>query len=58
MTKHQVRRNHKKGGVSIYILKSLNFKIRKYFNVNNKDIESLSVEILSDKERNTLFNAL
>ena len=44
------------GGVSIHIHKLFNFEIRNDLNVNNKDIESLSVEILSDKERNTLFN--
>ena len=32
--------------------------MRNGLDVNNKDIESTSVEILSDKETNTLFNVL
>ena len=58
MTKLQVRNDRKGHRVSIYIHKSLNFKIRNDLNVNNKDIESLSVEILYDKDCNTLFNVL
>ena len=55
---HQVRRYCEGDGVSVYIHKSVNFKIRNDLNVNNKDRVSLSVEIWSDKERNALVNVL
>ena len=40
------------GGVSIYIHYSLKFKERSDLSINNKDIESLTLEILSDKTHN------
>ena len=55
---HQARGDRKGGGVSIYVRKSLDFKIRPYLSINNVDIESLTIEILSDNKRNTLVNAL
>lgn len=45
-------------GVFIYIQKSSNFKIRNDLNANNKDLELLSVRILSEKGRNASFNVL
>ena len=55
---HQARGDRKGGGVSIYVHKSLDFKIRLELSINNVDIESLTIEILSDNKRNTLVNAL
>ena len=49
---HQVRNYSKGGGVSIYINKSLNFKLRTDLSINSRDVESLSIEILFNKERN------
>ena len=55
---HQVRNYSKGGGVSIYINKSLNFKLRQNLSINSRDVELLSIEILFDKERNTLTKVL
>lgn len=58
VTKHQVRSDCKRSGVSIYIHKSLTVEIRNHLSVNNKDTESFSVEILSPQKSNTLFEVL
>ena len=55
---HQAKGDHKGGGVSIYIHKSLDFTVKPDLSINNNDIESLTIESLSDKKRNTLTNAL
>ena len=55
---HQVRNYSKGGGVSIYINKSLHFNLRPDLSINRQDVESLSIESLFYKERNTLINAL
>ena len=39
---HQVRNYSKGGGVSIYINKSLNFKLRQNLSINSRDVELLS----------------
>ena len=51
--KHQTRRDRRGGGVSIYIQNSLEFKERYDLSINNKDIESLTLQILSDMTRKT-----
>ena len=56
--KHQARSDRRGGGVSIYIQNSLKFKERSDLSINNKDIESLTLEILSDKTRNVLVKVL
>ena len=43
---HQIRINRKENGVSIYIKKVLNFKIK----------ESLCISLLLENKRNTLIN--
>ena len=58
MSKHQVRSDRRGGGVSIYVHKTFDFKVRSDLSINNKDIESISVEISSNKKRNTLVNIL
>ena len=55
---HQARGDCKGGGVSIYIHKSLDFTVKPDLSINNNDIESLTIEILSNKKRNALINAL
>ena len=54
----QARSDRKGGGVSIYIHKSLDFTVKPDLSINNNDIESLTIKILSNKKRNTLINAL
>ena len=58
MSKHQVRSDRRGGGVSIYVHKTFDFKVRSNLSINNKGIESISVEISSNKKRNTLVNVL
>ena len=48
---HQARGDHKGGGVSIYIHKSLDFTVKPDLSINNDDIESLTIEILSNKKK-------
>ena len=55
---HQARGDCKGGGVAIYIHKSLYFTVKPDLSINNNDIESLTIEILSNKKGNTLINAL
>ena len=54
----QARGDFKRSEVSIYIHKSLDFTVKPHLSINNNDIESLTIEILSHKKRNTLINAL
>ena len=58
ISKHQARSDRRGGGVSIYIHNSLKFKERSDLAINNKNIESLTLEILSEKTRNVLVNVL
>ena len=55
---HQIRTHSRGGGVPIYIHKDFEFKIRNDLSINCKDAESLGVELLHDKKKNTLFNVL
>ena len=55
---HQARGDCKGGGVAIYIHKSLYFTVKPDLSINNNDIESLTIEILSNNKRKTLINAL
>ena len=54
----QKRSDRKGGGVSIYIHNSLNFISRPDLSINCDDIESLTLETISDNTRNTLVNVL
>ena len=58
ISKHQVRSDRRGGGVSICIHSSIKFKERPDFSIISKDIETLTLEILSDKTRNILVNVL
>ena len=55
---HQVRNYSKGRAVSIYINKSLNFRLRPDLSINSRNVESLSMEILFYKERDILINVL
>ena len=55
---HQIRNHYKGGGVSVYIHKNFEFKIRNDLSINSKDIESIGVELLCEKMRNTLCNVI
>ena len=55
---HHIRNHYKRGGVSVYIHKNFEFKIRNDLSINSKDIESVSVELLHEKRRNALFNVV
>ena len=55
---HQIRNHYKGKGFSVYIHKNFEFKIRNDLSINSKDIESIDVELLYEKMRNTLFNVV
>ena len=59
ISKHQARSDCRGVvGVSISIYNSLKFKERSDFSIKNKDIESLTLKILSHKTRDVLVNVL
>ena len=58
ISKYQARSDCRRSGTSIYIHNSLKCKERSDFSFNNKDIESLMLEILSDKTSNVLVCVL
>ena len=55
---HQKRSDRKGGGVSAYIHNSLNVKTRPDLSTNCGDIESLTLEIIFEKTRNTIVSVL
>ena len=55
---HQKRSDRKGGDVSVYIHNSLNFKTKPDLSSNCGDIESLALEIISEKTRNTIVSVL
>ena len=48
---HQARSDREGSGVSIYIHKSLDFTVKPDLSISNDDIESLAIEILSNKKK-------
>ena len=58
ISKHQVRSDRRGGGVSVYIHSSLKFKERADLSIISKNIETFTLEILSDKTHNILVNVL
>ena len=58
ISKHQVRDDRKRGGVSIYIHNSLRFKVLSNLSINSVDIESLSIELSLYNKRSTFVNVL
>ena len=55
---HQIMSDRKGGGASVYIHNTFDCITRPNLSVNNKDIEAITVEIVSNKKRNTLINVL
>ena len=55
---HQVRKQNRGGGVSMYIHQSTEFKIQNDLSINFDDVESISVELLFENRKNTTFNVL
>ena len=55
---HQPRINGLGGGICVFVHKSLNVKQRKDLNVNCTDCESLSVEIINDKIKNSIVTTM
>ena len=55
---HQKRSDCKGGGVSVYIHNSLNVKTRPGLSTTCRDFESLTLEIISEKTRNTIVSVL
>ena len=58
ISKRQIRDDLKGGGVSFYIHNSLSFRVLPNLCINSTDIESLSIEISLNDQRNTLVNVL
>ena len=46
---HQIKNHYKGGGVSVYVHKNFEFKIRNDVSINSEDIESIGVELLYEK---------
>ena len=56
---HQARGDCKGAGVSIYVHISLDFTVKSNLRINNKDIESVTIEILSEKKfLNNIFSKI
>ena len=55
---HQKRSDRKDAGVSLYIHNSLNFKTRPDLSTNCGNIESLTLEIITEKTQITLVSVL
>jgi hypothetical protein len=55
---HQPRKKGLGGGVCIFILDSLIFKRIEKHSINNADCESITVEIINQKAKNTFITAL
>ena len=55
---HQKRSYQKAWGMSLYIHISLNFKTRPDLSTNCRDIDSVTLEIISEKKRNIIVSVL
>ena len=55
---HQARKNKKRGGICIYIHKSLDFKIRNDIDKFDNDLETCSVEIVNSKSKNFIITGI
>ena len=56
ISKHQIRDDRKGGGVSLYIHKSLSFKVIPDLCISSPDIEALTIEMSSNNQGNSLIN--
>ena len=55
---NKIRNSHKRGGIVIFILDSLLYKLCTDLSINREDIESLSTEILNSQTKNVIFNVI
>ena len=56
---HQIRKGSSKGGgVSIYIHKTLNYKLRCDKSICNPDIEALTIEIIKENKKNLIITGI
>ena len=56
---HQIRKGSSKGGgVSIYIHKTLNYKLRCDKSICNPDIEALTIEIIEENKKNLIITVI
>ena len=55
---HQIRKNSRSGGISIFVHESLSFKRRQYLGISLEAMESLSISILSKKCKNIILNTI
>ena len=51
-------KNGRAGGISMYIHDSLNFKSRKDLDINTKNVESLSIELVSKNSKNNVVSTI
>ena len=51
-------KNGRAGGISMYIHDSLNFKSRKDLDINTKNLESLSIELVSKNSKNNVVSTI
>ena len=55
---HQTRKNHKGGGVCVFVHESLSFKLREHLSINCDATQSLSIEISSTKSKTIILNTI
>ena len=56
---HQIRKGSSKGGgVSIYIHKTLNYKLRCDKSICNPDIEALTIKIIKENKKNLIITGI
>ena len=55
---HQIRKNRRGGGISIFVHESLSFKRRQDLGINSEAVESLSIEVLNKKCKNIILNTI
>ena len=55
---HQIRKNDRGGGISIFVHESLTFKRQQDLSINLEAVESLIIEILNKKCKNVILNTV
>ena len=55
---HQIRKNRRSGGISIFVQESLSFKRRQDLGINSEAVESRSIEISNKKCKNIILNTI
>ena len=55
---HQIRKNRRGGGISIFVHESLSFKRRQDLDINSEAVDSISTGILNKKCKNIILNTI